>query len=700
MKKMKILGIVLIIAVFGYVVGARYTNDSKNVLNTMRQHAPAHTLMYLESQSNSAFIEFMDQYIETINQLIPELTEQLDTSLMPEKLAEFYSGYFELFSTLSKDGMAGMYEKFSIALDGYSVFYLDGLMPVMHVEIIDKEKFEMTFNEFSKSLQSITVASVNVKAWPIPGTDLKVVIHNNEQFVTIALIDDKFDEQRKAKILALTAEEQSIIDTKELVRINEQYQYNMVQGFINIEQIVASLLGENLNVEQDINAFGFDRLDSINASISNECKNEYLQIIKTTPKIVFGAKNIVLTQDNLTMDFNSTLEIHNLELAQSLMTLNGHIPEYVNSTDAMFSFYYASELSNVVGFMNKWVPVLSSSTFECDHLLTLQENVSPSLISKAALGMQMVKTIKSIGGTLFNADLGKMNDFKGLDALVSVHSSDPKNLALLASNVPQLQGVKISQTPAEIPLMSMMFSDEEAFVQIAGNAIVAYSGDQSQLLVEQISAESLNQNGLIAMRIDYADYMDLMMGAIYSGNLSGVLSADQCLNSYKSMSLMKDFIGYMTMNFAFSENGFEMNYSLEYNKVQLQDRIEPGTYELTIFDDCSWTDPDKEIIHSNGTGYYEVTEIDEYSDESCIIIQADYNWTQENNSFKYTETNYEYRDYCEDEFIKEDVSVLESYDCEIYKINASGFECTYYDEEYDMRSLYRYRLMDKEIQTQ
>ena len=655
---------------------------NNSAINQMRANAPANTMMYFEGKGDQSLYEFSEQYFNVMTNS-EALTTQNIQEVIPTQYVELFTNYMTFMSEISEQGLTQLMQDVGLVVDGYSVLYLDGLSPVSHFEINDADNFRGFIEQFETNVIRKKIEDSEILLWSFGEFQLALTMTN--KIVTIALVNNQISDLRIQDVLGLTQTQASIADSSELERINDRYQFNMFQGFLNLDQIARALIGKNAQFEEDMMNLDSSWLMQLRSSVSQNCQNDFLKVVQITPKYVFGYKQIDITEKGLLFNLSAVLEISDKQLAKDLMLLNSHMPVIDISHDALVGWYMGANLTNVNTLLAKYFPLIQAYEFECEQLTELQTKLDNQTLAKLTMGLQFVKGIKSVGGYLFDLDLGQYNDINSIDAFVSVVADDPASLALMAKTLPMVNALDISTTSASLGMISEMYGVADAQIKISGSHIVGFSGEKSTQIVDSFSEEELNENGIMSMSMNYARYMDLMSSTILKN--AGEMDSEVCSQMYKSLSVYKDLIGNIAFKLSFNENGFVYDSQIQYNSINSQDVIPTGEFEFYLFEDCELYPADSELINPDGTGSFSTMDYD----GQCEIYQSKYTWKQEGKQFVYTETSAQEREYCDEDWIDVDLSEVESVYCDIFRISDSEFECEYTDEEYGVSSIYKYK---------
>jgi hypothetical protein len=139
------------------------------------------------------------------------------------------------------------------------------------------------------------------------------------------------------------------------------------------------------------------------------------------------------------------------------------------------------------------------------------------MMSGMVAGVQGVSAIiMDIDGTMDFAQPGIPPDVKSLDAIITISSSNPQQLLMMAANMqpgmPPLQ-LPPDGTPIDFPAPLPLPNGAQLKLALKGNHIVAYVGEQSAQLADQLAQDKLQPNGMFAFNMDFGKYMKLITTA-------------------------------------------------------------------------------------------------------------------------------------------------------------------------------------------
>jgi replicative DNA helicase len=139
------------------------------------------------------------------------------------------------------------------------------------------------------------------------------------------------------------------------------------------------------------------------------------------------------------------------------------------------------------------------------------------MMSGMVAGVQGISaTIMELDGSFDTSTPGAPPDIKALDAMISISSSNPQQLLLMAANMqpgmPPLQ-LPPDGTPIDFPAPIPLPSSAAVKLAIKGNHIVAFTGNKSAKLADKLAQEKLEANGLFSFNMDFGQYMKLITSA-------------------------------------------------------------------------------------------------------------------------------------------------------------------------------------------
>ena len=199
---------------------------------------------------------------------------------------------------------------------------------------------------------------------------------------------------------------------------------------------------------------------------------------------------------------------------QEMQKIRGFIPARLQDVTQtpVFGFGLGLNIDALSPFIAKAVQGFTSKEYQCEVLAEAKMNLLQSNPAMA-LGMMsgMVAGLQGISATILdvegNFDFGQQDtppDIKSIDAIITVSSSNPAQLLMMAANMqpgmPPLQ-LPPDGSPIDFPSPVPVPNGEPIKLALKGNHIVAYIGEKSTKLAEQLTQDKMQSNGLFAFNL-------------------------------------------------------------------------------------------------------------------------------------------------------------------------------------------------------
>jgi len=683
----------------------------KDSLTKFREHAPADSLFYIDSKYSKSMMSY--EYPESMKDLA-QLEQSLD--LIKDTFEIEDQEKFQVFETLMMDYMTAAYDgpeaivkEYGLAKNLASAIYLDGLFPVMHFALnkdndVFTSKILSVIDDLSIETLNAQVQGEDIYLWGLPRIDdldveLSIAMSINDNIATIALVHNKMTEERKALVLGLEKESESLASEKTMKSLTKEYGFNKVlTGYIDFVAIGNTILDiEQSTAGKDFTVVaGEEMVAGISEFVTEQCNQEAKNIIKTIPRFVFGVNDYKMKDLRSIAKFTSILEINHAEAMAELISLNGHIPGYTQSTEDKFgSFALGFNGNKVSTVLNSMWSRIAEQPYECSYITMAQGFLTELDVQKALMGSAMLNGIQGAGAALYDMNVDEETGLSTPDMLVTLTAENPMALVNLAKMAAPLDGINDIAENETVDISIPGYEQINVQVSVVGNHIGVFTGEKSAAAFELESKEPINQNGLVSFNFNYSN-APKMLAALDDSNFS--TDSEQCAGhstANPSINALEGMDGELIAIEKFTDKGlvntFEIDITINdsyFQNIKIPGPFNPiGTYQVDSLDsDCNWEPNGLEVISEDNTGFYELTS----DGEECPSERYFYQWTVEGLSLNYLETGYAYRDSCDAEWIDEEIEDEYEYSCIVTNHNTDGFECAIEGDEGN--DVYRYTL--------
>lgn len=666
---------------------------AKNDLKDMLPYVPADTPLFLGGTADPDLIEDLYQWTTPglmseagteVEQIFSGLPQTPGLAFAREVMLDFYAD--------NDESLEQRYQRYGYGMDGASVFYMDGIFPVIRVALDDEaalwETLQAQAQEAGYDIRQQPLNDKTLRTFELVNEDgltLHLGLLTARDTLTISVFTPKDDDAALAQRFALAKPAQALTQAS-WTSLGDTYDFDdQFRGYMHLVHLAQMFLKQDSTAAQQMNALLPDGVPG--AGWPQVCREETINMISGAPRIVFGSQSIQMQDDKLDMALLSAWEIDNSDIRNDLSALRGFLPSYVTDNEQV-SLGFALGLD-----MDSLVPSLSSlwnrfiqADYECEAWQNAQvevQQLNPAVLSLVAGFGQGVKGL-SVG--LFNLNVSEALEELAADVLVTVSAEKPSVIAsLLTSYVPSLQGQVIPQdgTPVKLSVPMLPFQPE---IAIKNKHLVLYSGEQARAEADKLSQIELSRNGLTALTIDYRLMGELILnGATALTQYQEQLAqGNDCTELYVSGLAMKNLDMRLSGSDTITDRGLVSRYRLRMNPTVIQSQMGDvaGDYEIDMLnDECSWESIGQESLNSDGTGLF--TQL--HASGSCGVFESSYEWTKGLAMIEQTNTSSRYREDCN--AVWQDTESFD-FNCTVLASDDTGFYCLNNTDGENM--LYRY----------
>jgi hypothetical protein len=643
---------------FGLLSGG----DDDNSLDSMLNHIPADTGLFIGWHNTTEGLEIMDSWSLSNQSQLDETLAVLDEiSTDDSPMLALGDALLSDYAVASSQGYSSLLAHYGMPAEGANVIYMHGAMPVIRIALEDPEVFNDVMNrailESNAAPVLKQIEGVEVRTWRITdegdGEWIDLAIAINQSVVSITLFNHADTPAIQAERLGLADVSDSLAEQGDWQTLGDRYSYDdTFRGFLNIDGLAATFLtGTDSRLRRDLEALIPDQMAQMDASIaSSQCGPEGYALAQQTPRLAFGSEHISATSDQLTQRIGMTLEMTNSDLTSQLARLPGSLPAFAtDGSDKLLAFALGLDVNSLAPVATALWTQLTQRDYECQ---ALAEAVAPLRQNNPAmLGMvtAMAQGVKGVAAAIYNLEADSTSPF-GLagSALVSISADNPSVLAgIISSSVPGMAGVTIPTdgTAVQVPVPMV---PQPVYAAIKGKHLVLYTGTTAKAPADALASEPLNTDGLTALAFNYERIGDAALVALetpmMANSLQGMAVAmGSCVDTYSSILQTAALPISGSYSDTQTSRGWEATLNVNLGRVTTDFSVPTGTFKSETLDvDCSWYSSGTETINADGTGQF--SERDEAG--QCDLYQSDYDWSVTGNVMEQTTTSVRSRESC------------------------------------------------------
>jgi len=677
-------------AAFGFNLDVLGWFQKDNSIDSMIEYVPADTALFLGGVSNEELVTSSDEMMAQLKgngdaEVVMELLE----SLPPSKGLDFVNWLVKDYYDVAHNGGLETFQHYGLDIEGARVIYLDGVFPVARIALENEDTFltliKQAAQETDVTLGSETIGGQTLTTVELVNKDdvvLKLGFMIKDQVLTTAVISQKEDKVAQEQRFALAKPAQPMpADSWK----NDGEAYNFLaasHGYMNLQNIANAILDKDSRTHKQVRALIGDDLPELSAA-QMQCKADIVNIVSGAPRIVFGVNHYDVQGDDMALDFSYALEIKNANILGELNKLRGFIPSYLNGSSDLALGLGVGVSSDMVS------PVLTSlwrqfttADFSCEPLLTAQAKLREQNPAALSVFTSMAQNLSGVSFGIFDVEKNESSQIgANYDAIATITSEKPDVLAALAAQyIPILRGIQIPTDGSAVNLADSGLP-MDTFVAIKGKHLVAYTGEKSKQVAEQLTTEEVTKNGMVAIAMDSTKLGDLTMNL---GQLGANMGQD-CTDLYTVSAALTSVPFNLNIREGFNDKGYESSWSMyfkdlaKFKNISRKNLLSSFNIEY-LNEQCKWVAAGVETFNEDGAGTF----IDTDEANSCNVYESRFEWQYAFGMIEETGSESQYRSSCDSEWEQqEDVD----FTCQILGAKEDSFYCLQ-DDEY--KTLYRY----------
>jgi hypothetical protein len=399
-------------------------------------------------------------------------TEELDTQEAKQLMVLFQAVTAELQGKMSADGL----ESLGLLIDGRSLVYGMGMLPVVRTEIGDSQKVQDFISrvEQRSGMTALQQKQGEQSYRRFELEQLVGIIAVTDKYLVAALLPAKAEAELLPLVLGEKMPSPSLADNdtfKQLVKDNGYLGYG--EGYIDLVRFSEIALGES----QGVNALIFSALDGVPAELSPACNKMVKGLVQSVPRIIGGFTEVSESGYSLKGVIETSTDI-----AARLKRIASPVPGLGIDNDAMLSLGLALNLIELRDALKSGMMSVQQQGKGC-------EMVDEQEITQSMQGLDMMFNPMVTGLKGFNL---QVNDMvfdpqnvtpKSVDAHLLLAADDPRSvsgmLSMLNHKFTQLQ-IPTDGTPVALPLEELSPDAPATYIAIKGKALVVSTGGDAK----------------------------------------------------------------------------------------------------------------------------------------------------------------------------------------------------------------------------
>jgi hypothetical protein len=505
------------IAIFAVISFSTVNAASSNSTDLLK-YIPADTPYVIASTEPfpSALADKLEPTIDEILQAYQRvlrhvMAEQLVKMAAEEdggKDAEQFRGLMEeVIGLMSIDSIRAA----GIGRESAFVFYGNGLMPVLRLELTDPELFDATISRMEeKAGKALQVGEAKGTSYKYANVEkINLIIATLDDQVVITVVPASFGERQVALALGLKAPRKNLKKSKALQAIDKEYGFSgYLTGYIDTERLAGIFAGNT--TDQD-DAF-FAAIGDQPTELTAVCTAEIMEMAGVAPRMVFGYSRVSPER----IDSKVIIELRE-DIAAGLATIPAAVPGLGIDSGGFMSIGFGLNPMALRDFYEARLDAMAADPYECDKLAELQAGVAKG---REALNTPLPPVVYSFRGFVANItdieglDLSSSTAPESIEASILIAIENAESLVMMAAMMdPQIAALNLvpDGKPVKLVLTQLAEFAGEAFAALSTDALSISLGEGAEAnSADMLVADSAEPTPFMSMNMDSARYYSMI----------------------------------------------------------------------------------------------------------------------------------------------------------------------------------------------
>ncbi|WP_456418043.1 hypothetical protein [Thiolapillus sp.] len=461
----------------------------------------------------------------------------------------------ELEGKMSAKGL----ESLGLPINGRSLIYGLGMLPVAWVEILDAGKVEAFLSRVEErsgmQAEKLTRGDISYRRFELD--KLVGILAVGKEHLIMAVLPAKSEVEMLPLVFGETKPEKSLADTGAFKAFSSKRKFlGYGDGYLDLVRMAEMALGES----QGINAQVLQGLGVSPKELSAACHGFIKTTVQSVPMISFGFTEVT----DRKYAIRATLET-SPGVAAWLQKMSAPVPGVGVPNDGMVSLGVGFDLPQIRDGIKAMLRNFLETGKGCE--LVNEEELAQAMqgVDVAFNPMLVGMGIRGFSITVNNIEVDTQTMTpKTVDAQVLLAATDPKSMFSMAGMLsPQLAQLDIPTdgTPVRVPLESMSPVAPPTFAAIKGETLALIVGDTAPDGIDQaLSAPVADAPPFFSMSYD-ADKLFQTIGPPMKNmvqSMQGEEAAD-LQAAYQSMETAAEVYGKIDFRMLGTERGFEID---------------------------------------------------------------------------------------------------------------------------------------------
>jgi hypothetical protein len=463
--------------------------------------------------------EVLQAYQRVVRYLMAEQIVKMSSEEGGAEAAEQFRGLMEeVLNLVSLDGIRGV----GIERESAFVFYGNGLMPVLRLELSDAALFDAAIARFEeKAGKALLSGTARGATYQYADADkMKLIITTLDDQAVFTIVPTNFDESQVALALGIKTPRKNLKKSKTLRSLNKEYGFSgYLTGYVDTERLAGMLTGKTTSQDD---AFFAALGEEAPGDISDVCAAEIMEMAGIAPRIVFGYSDLSTQSVKSSM----VVELRD-DIAAGLATIPASVPGLGLDPGGFMSFGFGMNPMALRNFYEARLDAMEADPYECDTFAELQAGVAKG---REALEAPLPPVVYSFRGMVANIadiqglDFSKNSAPESIDASILIAVENAESLIMMAAMMdPQIAALNLvpDGKPVKLELTQLAEFAGDVFAALSTDALSISLGEAAaDNAASMLVADSSDPAPFLSMNMDSARYY-AMLGEAMSQETPG-----------------------------------------------------------------------------------------------------------------------------------------------------------------------------------
>ncbi len=456
--------------------------------------------------------EILQAYQSVLRHVMAEQLGKMSSEDGAADEAERLRGLMEeVLGLMSLEGIRGA----GIERKSAFVFYGNGLLPVLRLELSDTDLFDAAVARIEeKAGKALSIGSAKGESYQYVEADkIKLVITTLDDHAVITVVPAQYDEAQVALALGIDTPRKNLKKSKLLRAIQKEYGFSAhLTGFVDTERLAGIFAGNRTEQDNDF----FTAIGEQPPEVTDVCAAEIMVMAGIAPRIVFGYTQVSSRQ------FGSTVIVElRADIAEGLESIPAAVPGLGTDPGGFMSLGLSLNPMALREFYEARLDAMEADPYECDKFAELQAGVAKG---REILNQPLPPVVYNFRGFVANiADIQGLDMSSGgmpesIDASILFAVENAESLIMMAALMdPQIAALNLvpDGKPVKLELTQLAVIADEVFAALSTDALSISLGDGAESnSADMLVADSAEPAPFMSMSMDSARYYSMVAEAM------------------------------------------------------------------------------------------------------------------------------------------------------------------------------------------